>query len=141
MKFQKMKLKDKISKNDFFNFINMLNNNYDMTNDIYAASNRTIDLINYDDEINKPYMFIVERFFSEIEWDCITWYVYEYRKGDMKIYDSKNGKVIADLETDEDLWNYLNTLKETKTKKPINVFGDCHLAQELMDFIKQNGAK
>lgn len=101
-------LKDKISKEKFFEYLKGLKENSSMVSDVYKASKRNIDLINYEDEITRPYRIIEKLFFTYEELDCISWYVYEYSEGNMKIWDAVTKEEIANLETDEDLWNYLN---------------------------------
>ena len=101
-------LKDKISKEQFFEYLNGLKENSEMVSAIYNASKRNIDMINYEDEITKPYRIIEKLFFTKEELDYISWYVYEFDADRMKIYDANTHKVIANLETNEDLWIYLN---------------------------------
>ena len=40
--------------------------------------------------------------------DWISWYLWEYNEKMMKIYSSDDRHVIAEILTDEDLWEYLN---------------------------------
>ena len=99
-------LKNKISKEDFFKYMELLRRNRDYIDSVYNCTNRQLDLINLNDSMCEPYQIIVKAFFTPEELDIIGWYMWEYNEGHMKIYD--NDEIIADLKTDEDLWEYLN---------------------------------
>lgn len=99
-------LKDKISKELFFKYLNGLRHNSKMINQIYEATFRALDLINLEEELSKPYHIIEKCFFTESELDYIYWYLFE--RVEKKIYDAKTHEVIADLVDDEALWEYLN---------------------------------
>lgn len=101
-------LKDKISKDDFFNYLKLLRKNASVVNAVYETSNKSIDLINFESDMCEPYMIIVKAFFTESELDIINWYLYEFLENDMKIWDSESGEEIANLVDDEALWEYLN---------------------------------
>ena len=99
-------LKDKISKELFFEYLNGLRNNEKLISGVYEATHRALDLINLEDELTRPYHIIEKCFFTETELDYIYWYLFE--KVEKKIYNSETHEVIADLIDDEALWEYLN---------------------------------
>lgn len=101
-------LKNKISKDDFFEYLKLLRKNASVVNAVYEASNKSIDLINFETDICEPYLIIVKAFFTKDELDIIDWYLYEFRENDMKIWDSETGEEIVNLVDDEALWEYLN---------------------------------
>ena len=99
-------LKDKITKEMFFEYLNGLRHNSQMIDAIYKATNGAFDIINFEDELCRPYHLIEKCFFTHIELDIIGWYLYE--NVEKKIYNSETHEVIADLIDDEALWEYLN---------------------------------
>lgn len=103
-------LKDKISKEDFVKYIKESQEVSKLVHKVYEASGRTIDIINLEDELNKPFRIIERNFFTKVELDYISWFLYEYKSGHMKIYKAGTDKevILADLETIDDLWNWLN---------------------------------
>ena len=103
-------LKDKISKEDFVKYIKESQEVSKLVHKVYEASGRTIDIINLEDELNKPFRIIERNFFTKVELDYISWFLYEYKSGHMKIYKEGTDKevILADLETVDDLWNWLN---------------------------------
>lgn len=103
-------LKDKISKDDFVKYIEQSQEVIKLVHKVYEASGRTIDIINLEDELNKPFRIIERNFFTKVELDYISWFLYEYKSGHMKIYKEGTDKevILADLETVDDLWNWLN---------------------------------
>lgn len=102
------KLSERISKEDFFDYLDKLRKVDKMIDAIYQASNGEIDLINFNDTLSKPFRVIERNFFSPTELDIISWYLWEYDEKMMKIYSSDDRHVIAEILTDEDLWEYLN---------------------------------
>lgn len=104
----KEKLSERISKEEFFKYLDEYRKIDKMIETIYQCSNGNLDLINFNDFLTKPLRIIERNFFSYIEKDLISWYLWEYKEGGMKIYRSDNREVIAELKTDEDLWEYLN---------------------------------
>ena len=104
----KEKLSERISKEDFFDYLDESRKVDKMIDAIYQCSDRNLDLINFNDILTKPFRIIERNFFSNVELDIISWYLWEYKEGDMKIYRSDDREVIAELKTDEDLWEYLN---------------------------------
>lgn len=118
-------LMKRISKEGFIEYIKKKRDIDDLCLNVYTASNNTIDLANYIDLMNKPLEIIEKFFFSPIELDYITWYLYE--NVDKKIYNSQDKSLIAELKTDDDLWDYLNSkyvvnvkMKKHKDKKKDN---------------------
>ena len=103
--FKEMKLKDKMSFEEFSNYLDLLKDRDIFLDNIYKKSIGNLDLINFNDFLLKPYYIIERCFFSDIELDYIKWYLYE--DVDKKIYDI-NSNVIADIKDNEALWNYLN---------------------------------
>ena len=103
-------LKDKSSKEDFVKYIKESQEVSKLVHKVYEASGRTIDIINLEDELNKPFRIIERNFFTKVELDYISWFLYEYKSGHMKIYKAGTDKevILADLETIDDLWNWLN---------------------------------
>ena len=103
-------LKDKISKEDFVKYIKESQEVSKLVHKVYEASGRTIDIINLEDELTKPFRIIERNFFTKVELDYISWFLYEYKSGHMKIYKAGTDKevILADLETIDDLWNWLN---------------------------------
>ena len=103
-------LKDKISKEDFVKYIKESQEVSKLVHKVYEASGRTIDIINLEDELNKPFRIIERNFFTKVELDYISWFLYEYKSGHMKIYKAGTDKevVLAELNTIDDLWNWLN---------------------------------
>lgn len=99
-------LKNKISKEDLFKYMELLRRNADYIKSVYECTNHQLDLINLNETLCEPYQIIVKAFFTPEELEIFSWYMWEYNEGHMKIY--VNDSVIADLETDEDLWEYLN---------------------------------
>lgn len=102
------KLSERISKEDFFDYLDKSRKVDKMIDAIYQASNGEIDLINFNDTLSKPFRVIERNFFSPTELDMISWYLWEYDEKMMKIYSSDDRHVIAEILTDEDLWEYLN---------------------------------
>ena len=102
------KLSERISKEDFFDYLDKSRKVDKMIDAIYQASNGEIDLINFNDTLSKPFRVIERNFFSPTEMDMISWYLWEYDEKMMKIYSSNDESVIAEILTDEDLWEYLN---------------------------------
>jgi len=45
--------------------------------------------------------------FSTDKIDTLNWYLHEYRKGKMKIINSKTKKVMFDFDKTGDLWEYM----------------------------------
>lgn len=99
-------LNEKITKEDFFKYLNLIRRNSEIISKIYSDSYRTIDIINLDELLCEPYRIIEKLFFTTDELDIISWYIFEYTEGKMKIYD--NNDMIADIVDDEALWEYLN---------------------------------
>lgn len=104
----KEKLSERISKEDFFDYLDKSRKIDKMIEAIYQATNGEIDLINFNDTLSKPFRIIERNFFSATELDIISWYLWEYNEKMMKIYSSDDRHVIAEILTDEDLWEYLN---------------------------------
>lgn len=104
----KEKLSERIPKEDFFDYLDKSRKVDKLISAIYDASNGEIDLINFNDTLTKPFRVIERNFFSATELDIISWYLWEYKKEDMKIYSSNDESIIAEILTDEDLWEYLN---------------------------------
>ena len=102
------KLSERNSKEDFFDYLDKSRKVDKMIDAIYQASNGEIDLINFNDTLTKPFRVIERNFFSPTEMDMISWYLWEYNEKMMKIYSSNDESVIAEILTDEDLWEYLN---------------------------------
>lgn len=103
-------LKDKISKEDFVKYIKESQEVSSLVHNVYEASGRTIDIINLEEELTKPFRIIEKNFFDKVELEYISWFLYEYKSGGMKIYKADTNKevVLADLETVDDLWDWLN---------------------------------
>ena len=103
-------LKDKISKEDFVKYIKETLRINKLISNIYESSNRTIDIINLEEELTKPFRIIEKNFFNKIEFDYIGWFLYEYDEGHMKIYKEETNQevVLAELNTVDDLWDWLN---------------------------------
>lgn len=99
-------LKNKISKELFFDYLNGLRNNEKLISGVYEATNRALDLINFDDELTRPFHIIEKCFFTESELDYIYWYLFE--EVEKRIYDAKTHAEIAYLHDDESLWEFLN---------------------------------
>ena len=87
-------LKDKISKEDFVKYIKESQEVSKLVHKVYEASGRTIDIINLEDELNKPFRIIERNFFTKVELDYISWFLYEYKSGHMKIYKEDNYMII-----------------------------------------------
>lgn len=104
----KEKLSERISKEDFFDYLDESRKVDKMIDAIYQCSDRNLDLINFNDILTKPFRIIERNFFSNVELDIISWYLWEYDEKRMKIYSSDDKSVIAEILTDEDLWEYLN---------------------------------
>lgn len=104
----KEKLSEKISKEDFFDYLNKSREIDKMIGTIYQSSKGNLDLINFNDYLTKPLRIIERNFFSYIEKEMISWYLWEYKEGDMKIYKPNTNEIIAELKNDDDLWEYLN---------------------------------
>lgn len=100
------KLEKRISKEDFFEYLDKSKERSDMIFNVYKSTGKSLDLINFEDYITEPYRILVKHFFSNVELDYISWYLYEYEEGKMKIYD--NDGLIADIIDNEALWNFLN---------------------------------
>lgn len=135
------KLSERISKEDFFDYLDKSRKVDKMIEAIYQATNGEIDLINFNDTLTKPFRIIERNFFSNVELDIISWYLWEYDEKKMKIYSNDDRHVIAEILTDEDLWEYLNrddiecwkiyypsTDEEKMNKKSFN---------EIMDLIEE----
>ena len=135
------KLSERISKEDFFDYLDKSRKVDKMIEAIYQATNGEIDLINFNDTLTKPFRIIERNFFSNVELDMISWYLWEYDEKMMKIYSNDDRHVIAEILTDEDLWEYLNrddiecwkiyypsTDEEKMDKKSFN---------EIMDLIEE----
>lgn len=101
-------LKDKITKEQFIEYIQQIQEKDNLIRDIYHISKKTIDLIEFEEILLKPMFLLQKIFFSKSELEYIEWFLYEYNKDMMKIYDAKTHEVIADIQTVEDLWEYLN---------------------------------
>ena len=103
-------LKDKISKEDFTKYVEETLRVSKFISNIYDASNRTIDIINLEEELTRPLRIIEKNFFTKVELDYIGWFIYEYDEGHMKIYKAGTNKevVLAELNTVDDLWDWLN---------------------------------
>ena len=106
----KEKLSERISKEDFFKYLDEYRKIDKMIETIYQCSDGNLDLINFNDFLTKPLRIIERNFFSIAEKDLISWYLYEYKEENMKIYKAGTNKeeVIAEILTDDDLWEYLN---------------------------------
>ena len=102
------KLSERISKEDFFDYLDKSRKVDKMIEAIYQATDGDIDLINFNDTLTKPFRIIERNFFSNVELDMISWYLWEYDEKMMKIYSNDDRHVIAEILTDEDLWEYLN---------------------------------
>lgn len=101
-------LKDKISKDDFFRYLKGLRKVSKYVMDTYDNTDGYVDLINLESALTEPYHIIEKAFFTNVEYDVISWYLYEYDEDKMKIWDSQTKEVIADIVDDEALWEYLN---------------------------------
>lgn len=53
---------------------------------------------------------LLSEFYSKDKLDTLYWFIYEYRKGKMKISDSKTKKVLFDLDKKGDLWKYMSEI-------------------------------
>ena len=102
------KLNERISKEDFFKYLDLSRKVSKCIDSIYDASDKELDLINFNDFLTKPLRIIERNFFSNVELDMISWYLWEYDEKLMKIYSNDDRSVIAEILTDEDLWEYLN---------------------------------
>lgn len=100
------KLEKRISKEDFFEYLDKSKERSDMLFNVYKSTGKSLDLINFESYITEPYRILEKHFFSNVELDYIFWYLYEYEEGKMKIYD--NGGLIADIIDNEALWDFLN---------------------------------
>ena len=71
-----------------------------------------VDLMSFID----GHSFVVEKLFNSIcgleKTDILYWYLYEYREGNMKIYDQKTSEVLYDFDKEGDLWKYINNKGE-----------------------------
>lgn len=99
-------LKDKISKEQFFEYLNGLRDRSNYIDDVYASSRRFINILELNDFLIRPYMILEKLFFSAEENDIIGWYLWE--NVEKKIYDLESKEVIVELNDDEALWEYLN---------------------------------
>lgn len=110
-------LEKRIDKREFIKYLEAQRKINKVCLDVYTASHNTLDLANYEDFITEPTHILEKAFFSDIELDYIYWYLYE--DVEKKIYDNDTKSVIAELNTDEDLWDYLNSkyIVNAKIKK------------------------
>ena len=99
-------LKNKMTKEQFLEYLKLLRDRSNFIDDVYNSSRRYIDIIELNDFLTRPYTFIEKLFFSKEEYDIIGWYLWE--DVDKKIYDLESKEVIAELNDDEALWEYLN---------------------------------
>lgn len=102
------KLKDRISKEQFMEYISKIQRNKKMCSDIYETSDELIDVYELVDRFVQPYKLLEKIVFNDIEREFIDWFIYEYNQDMMKIYNTNTNEVIADIQTEEDLWEYLN---------------------------------
>lgn len=121
------KLSERISKEDFFDYLDKLKDRSDMFRKVYESTGKSLDLINFEDYICEPLRIIEKAFFSKIEYDMISWFLYEYDEGKMKIYDKDTNEVLAEITDNEALWDYLNDDKN-KCWEEVDISND-----ELMD--------
>lgn len=101
-------LNTKMNKDQFINYIQKIKEKDKLVSKVYKASNGLIDITNLEDALNEPFHYLESIFFTDIERDIISWYLYEYNKDRMKIWDSKTGEEIANIIDIEALWEYLN---------------------------------
>ena len=103
-------LKDKISKEDFVKYIKQSQEVSQLVHKVYEASGKTIDIINLEEELTRPFRIIEKNFFTKVELDYIGWFLYEYKEGCMKIWKAGTNKevLLAELNTVDDLWDWLN---------------------------------
>ena len=107
-------LKDKISKEDFVKYIEKSKEVEKFVQKIYESSERTIDIINLEMILTEPLRIIERNFFTDIELDYISWFLYEYTEGRMQVYKAGTNRevILAVINTVDDLWDWLN--KEEK---------------------------
>lgn len=117
------KLSERISKEDFFDYLDKLKDRSDMVCKVYETTGKSLDLINFEDYICKPLRIIEKAFFSKIEYDTICWFLYEYNEGKMKIYYKDTNEVLAEITDNESLWDYLNDDKN-KCWKEVDISND-----------------
>jgi hypothetical protein len=99
-------LEDRITKDQFLDYLDTYKKNDDLINKLYRTSDGLIDFTNLNDALSKPLRKLEKIIFTPYELDIISWYLYE--DVSKKIYDSKTNEIIAILDSDEALWNYLN---------------------------------
>lgn len=130
-------LENRISRNSFIDYIQACRNNQELCLKTLESTNGLIDLINYDEYINKPLHILEKALFTDIELDYISWYLYE--DVEKTIFDSKTHEIIFEIKTDGDLWDYLNSEdvvkannKKKKTKKQ-NTFSEDNIFRWIFD--------
>lgn len=98
-------LENKIDKETFCKYLQLLKNNDKIIMETYNLTNGNLDLNNFEEMLAKPYRIIEKLFFTEEELDIINWYLYE--DVDKIIYNT-DGTIFKKIDSDDDLWDYLN---------------------------------
>jgi hypothetical protein len=99
-------ISDKMSKEEFLEFLEEIRYADKIVDDVYNATGGSLDLLNLTDDLIKPYRKCFSKLFGENDSDMITWYLYE--DVEKNIYEAGTHKIIDVLDTDEKLWDYLN---------------------------------
>lgn len=92
-----------ISKEKFLKYINLLQKHEERYHAIYDASNKTLDLAEYDDDLFQVCDLLADELFGSENAETIGWWLYD--KSDKLIWMGET--TIANIETAEDLYEYL----------------------------------
>lgn len=133
-------LKDKISKEDFFKFIDGLKRNIEEDYLLYTLTDGSLTLTNFVERVTEPYYIILQNFFTEVELDYIMWYLCEYDEDSMGVYETdENGNEveIANIVNNESLWEYLNREDIGEKVTPVKTNLNTHTVDEFLgEFLK-----
>ena len=94
-----------MTKQKFLEIVEKLKAHYLQEGQAYAIG---IDLINFSAPLNSVISDLLIDKFGPGKVDVLSWYLYEYRYGKMKITHSKTKEVLYDLDKEGDLWKYMN---------------------------------
>jgi len=94
---------------NFQYFICQLREIDEINNVLYKTG---IDILSYSEKYQKIIILLLKEIYGEIGYDLIFWWLYE--DVEKCIRDSKTGKKIDDLTTLEELWKYVEKIKDSK---------------------------
>ena len=99
-----------MTKEHFYKIIDNIRYCDDKCNRAFQAG---VDLINFTGGYHSIIDGLLTSIFDKEKVGILYWYLYEYKEGEMKIYDQKTSEVLYDFDKEGDLWKYMNDKGES----------------------------